>query len=400
MTIIEGDVPAAGEMTVRRTFLNPAYDIEREPLETRRTSQWYAKPYRRRISEYEALLLYAQPSPDWIPGSLGSGGFCNKFAGGRAPWENYTTEAKSSDWFVFRDPSGRGQPSYVAQKAEENADTSRVFQAYAENSMFLELDSEWAMDVVPVVYGAYAHVLYGLFGALIGGPARDSLSDVLRQAVVTGAMDELDNAEMIQAEKIFLSKNVEGLSADVAPAREFFLNDPTYRGTRALTERLWGQVYDHIEVLFATYMVYKPLFGRFARQQYFHRVAPWHGDHLTADVVWTTMTGAEIDTKWALELFGHALGQDPKFGEHNRRLMRLWARDWMQMSVQAMADFAPLFARTSTLRNRVNADDVENSARAVIGKWAERFVPVFGIDVDVDGLAKTVRAGYTNGAGM
>ncbi|AFM20509.1 Methane/Phenol/Toluene Hydroxylase (plasmid) [Mycolicibacterium chubuense NBB4] len=395
MTITEGDVPAAGEMATRRTFLNPAYDIEREPLETRRTSQWYAKPYRRRISEYESLLLYAQSAPDWIPGALGTGGFCNKFSGGRAAWENYTTEAKSSDWFVFRDPSGRGQPTYVAQKAEENEEAGRMFAAYAEQGMYRDLDREWTFDVVATGLGAFAHHEYGLFGALVGAPARDVFTDVLRQAVITGAIDHLDNAEMIQAEKVFLSKNVDGFSEDVAPAREFWLSDPVYRTARGIVERLWGEVYDHIEIIFATFMVHEPLFGRFARQQFFHRLAPMHGDQLTPAIMWPTITAAQIDAKWAFELFGHALGQDPKFGEHNRALMRLWARDWMLQSVAAMAEFAPMFSRTSTLRSQASSETVNEAASIVIGDWARRYAPIFGLEVNVDELVKSVTAAYT-----
>jgi hypothetical protein len=394
MTITEGDLPATGAMSTGRTFLNPAYDIEREPLETRRTSQWYAKPYRRRISEYESLLLYAQTSPDWIPGSLGNGGFCNKFAGGRAAWENYTTEAKSSDWFVFRDPSGRGQPTYVAQKAEENAEAERMFSAYAENGMYRDLDREWTFDVLALGLGAYAHHEYGLFGTLVGAPARDVFTDVLRQAVITGAIDHLDNAEMIQAEKVFLAKNVDGFSEDVAISREFWLSDPVYRGAREVVERLWGEVYDHIEILFAKFMVHGPLFGRFARQQFFHRMAPMHGDQLTPAIMWPTITAAEINAKWAFELFGHALAQDPKFGEHNRALMRLWARDWMPKSVAAMADFAPMFARTSTLRSHASIETVNEAATIVVGDWARRYAPVFGFEADVDDLVKSVTSAF------
>lgn len=379
-----------GEMSGRRAFLNPAYDIEREPLETRRTSQWYAKPYRRRISEYESLLLYAQSAPDWIPGALGTGGFCNKFSGGRAPWENYTTEAKSSDWFVFRDPSGRGQPTYVAQKAEENAEAERMFAAFADQRMYRDLDREWTFDIIAPALGAFAHHEYGLFGALVGAPARDVFTDVLRQAVITGAIDHLDNAEMIQAEKVFLSKNVDGFSADVAPARDFWLSDPAYRTARGVVEQLWGDVYDHIEILFAIFMVHEPLFSRFARQQFFHRLAPMHGDQLTPAIMWPTITAAEIDAKWAFELFRHALGQDPKFADHNRALMRLWAREWMPKSVAAMAEFAPMFFRTSTLRSHVSIEAVNEAATIVIEDWASRYASLFGFEADVDQLVKTV----------
>ncbi|QNJ96530.1 toluene hydroxylase (plasmid) [Mycolicibacterium fluoranthenivorans] len=391
-TTTDGSAAPTNEM--RRTFLNPAYDIEREPLETRRTSQWYAKPYRRRISEYESLLLYAQASPDWIPGGLGFGAFHNKFAGGRAAWENYTTEAKSSDWFVFRDPSGRGQPTYVAQKAEENEEAGRMFSAYADQGMYRDLDREWTFDVIAPAFGAYAHHEYGLFGALVGAPARDVFTDVLRQAVITGAIDHLDNAEMIQAEKVFLSKNVDGFSEDVAPAREFWLSDPAYHGARGIVERLWGDVYDHIEILFATFMVHGPLFGRFARQQFFHRMAPMHGDQLTPAIMWPTITAADINANWAFELFGHALGQDPKFGEHNRALMRLWARDWMPKSVAAMAEFAPMFSRTSTLRSHASTETVNEAATIVIGDWARRYAPIFGLEADVDDLVKSVTAAF------
>lgn len=389
-TEIDRDLPPLEE--VRRAFLNPAYDVEREPLETRRTSQWYAKPYRRRISEYEALLLYAQPNPDWIPGGLSTGGFCNKFSGGRAPWENYTTEAKSSDWFVFRDPSGRGQPTYVAQKAEENEETGRLFATIAEQGLYRNMDREWTMEVLPTIFGAYAHHEYGLFMAL-ASPARDSLTDVLRVAIITGALDHLDNAEMIQAEKVFLSHNVDGFSAEVAPAREAWLSHPAYRTARETVERLWGDVYDHIETVFAIFMVYEPLFGRFARQQFFHSVAPFHGDQLTPAIVWPSITASEVDAKWAFELFGHALGQDPKFGGYNKALMRLWTRDWVVQSVQAMTDFASLFASTSTLRSHVSSEHVLEGARTVIGDWARRYAPLFELDVDVEDLVQRVRAG-------
>ncbi|PND54254.1 toluene hydroxylase [Mycobacterium sp. ENV421] len=394
-TELDHDPPAMEG--VRRAFLNPAYDVEREPLETRRTSQWYAKPYRRRISEYESLLLYAQPNPDWIPGGLGVGGFCNKFSGGRAPWENYTTEAKSSDWFVFRDPSGRGQPSYVAQKAEENEESGRLFATYAAQGLYRDLDREWAMEVLPVIFGAYAHHEYGLFMAL-GSPARDSLTDVLRVAIITGAMDHLDSAEMIQAEKVYLSHNVDGFSAEVAPAREAWLSNPAYRTAREIIERMWGDVYDHIEAVFAAFMVHEPLFGRFVRQQFFHRLAPLHGDQLTPAIVWPSINASEIGAKWAFELFGHMLAGDPKFGDYNKSLMRLWARDWAMQSIQAMADFVPVFASTSTLRNHVSTEQVTDAARTVIGDWARRYAPVFELDVDVEDLVQRVRTGSSKAA--
>src|SRR3954470_14872987 len=104
--------------SIRRALLNPLYDQPRRVLEERRTALYFAHPYGSRISEYEQVLLHAQPNPDWIGGGIGLGGWTTAFPGGRGAWENYSTEAKSSDWFVFRDPGGRWQRPYVAEKAD------------------------------------------------------------------------------------------------------------------------------------------------------------------------------------------------------------------------------------------------------------------------------------------
>jgi len=382
--------PTGPSVEVRRAFLNPAYDPQREPLETRRTPQYYARPYRSRISEYEQLLLYAQPNPDWIPGGLGLGGWRNKSPGGRGSWENYFTEAKCSDWFTFRDPSARGQQAYVAQKAVEGDEMDRLFATHTSQGLWRDLDQEWALSVLPTTWGAFAHHEYGLFMAM-ASPTRDALTDVLRVAIVTGALDHLDNAQMIQAEKIYLAQVVEGFEADVAPARELWLSSPIYHTARGVVEQVWGDVYDHIEALFVTYLVHEPLFGRFVRQQFFHRLAPLHGDTLTPAIVWSAITASEIDARWALELFGHTLAGDPKFGDYNRRLMRLWAGEWVHRSVEAMAEFAPTFLSTTTLRRIVSPDAVDACVRMVVEDWARRYASVFDLEVDLDALVRRIR---------
>ncbi|MDD4866400.1 MAG: toluene hydroxylase [Mycobacterium sp.] len=376
-----------------RPFLNPAYDIDRTPLDTQRTNQYYATPFRKRISEYEMLMLYAQPGPDWIPGGLNTGGFCNNYSGGRQMWENYGTEAKTIDWFAFRDPNARNTPEFALQKAQENEAAINTMTAYADQGMYKDMDEEWALEILPTYFGALAHDQYGVFGSLLA-PARDVLSDVLRGAVILCAFDHLDNAETIQAEKVFLSKNIQGFEADVAPAKQCWMSDPVYGKDRAVVERLWGDTWDNIEVPFALLMIHEPLFGRFSRQQFFHRLAPLHGDQLTPAMLWSNIVAIEMDGKWAMELFGRCLGQDPKYGDYNRKLMRLWARDWLAESVAAMRDFAPMFGRTHVLHAAGGQGAAEDAAYAVISDWARRYAPLFGLEVDVDDLVKTVRSGY------
>jgi methane monooxygenase component A beta chain len=68
---------------------------------------YFVKPRGRRLSEYEILCCYTQPTPDWIPGGLDWGDWTQKFHGGRPSWGNETTEMHSTDWHKHRDPAKR-----------------------------------------------------------------------------------------------------------------------------------------------------------------------------------------------------------------------------------------------------------------------------------------------------
>ena len=180
--------------TYRRSLLNPDQDLEREPLETQRTAVYFASPYRRRISEYEQVLLHTQPNPDWIRGGIGVGGWTTRFPGGRGAWENYFTEARCTDWFAFRDPEGRWQRPYVAEKADQWRTTGRLFTTFNSHGLHRGADQSWFENVVAEHLGALVFHDYGIFMAL-GSPIRDSLVDTLRVAVVNWAVDFLDSAQ-------------------------------------------------------------------------------------------------------------------------------------------------------------------------------------------------------------
>lgn len=374
---------------IRRAFLNPDFDRELPLLDKQRTSQYYANPAGRRISEYEQVLLYAQPSPDWIPGGLGFAGWKNKSVGGRGAWENYFTEGRSSDWFAFRDPGARWQRPYTQQKAEEWEELQRLLSVFGRQKLYRDIDPEWLHDILPSYFGAYAHHEYGLQIAHASA-SRDALTDVMRVAIITGALDHLDNAEMIQAVKVALAQVVEGFSPEVGPSKEIWLGDPVYKGARAAVEKVWGQTYDFLEAMFAIYMVYEPLFGSFARQQFFSRAAAAHGDLLTSSVISSTLSNADIDAQWAFELFERVLAGDPKFGSYNKRLMQMWAEEWLPLAVTAMRDFAPMFSKTQRLRDGALAGGAAAAAERVVTDWADRYAKIFDFSVDRQALVAAI----------
>jgi hypothetical protein len=370
-----------------RLLLNPEYDEGPEVLETRRTAMWFAEPYRKRISEYEKVLLYAQPNPDWIPGGLGLGGWTGKFAGGRGSWENYFTEAKSSDWFAFRDPGGRWEMPYVKEKAEEWRDSQRFMTSFTEEELHEDADPEWVEEIITRYLSAYIHHEYGLFMAH-ASVSRDVFTDMLRVAVATGALDHLDTAQMIQAQKMYLAQVREGFSDAIAPGKETWLNDPVYRSARATVEALWGDCYDPIETLFGMYMVYEPLFGRFSRREFFYRQAAVHGDHYTPRTMWTAIRSGEPAARWTFDLFQRVLAGDPRFGAYNVKVMKMWSETWIPRALAAIADFTPMWESTARLRKQDDGG-ADASQRKVVARWLADYAPVFGYEgTEADLLAQ------------
>ena len=121
------------------------------------------------------MLLYAQPNPDWIRGGIGVGGWSTRFPGGRGAWENYFTEARCTDWFAFRDPEGRWQKPYVAEKADQWRTTGRLFSTFDSHTLHRRADRDWVETMIGEHLGAIVLHDYGLFMAL-ASPIRDSTS--------------------------------------------------------------------------------------------------------------------------------------------------------------------------------------------------------------------------------
>ncbi|WP_123029560.1 ferritin family protein [Mycolicibacterium stellerae] len=367
--------------TYRRTLLNPAHDVQREPLETERTPIHFASPYGRRISEYEQVLLYSQPNPDWIRGGIGVGGWSTRFPGGRGAWENYFTESRCTDWFAFRDPEGRWQKPYVAEKADEWRNAGRLFSTFNSRDLTRRADPVWIHTMIGDYLGALALHDYGLFMAL-NSAIRDCLVDTLRVAVVNWALDLLDSSQQIQAEKVYLGQAISESLAEVAPAKQLWLNSPDFAGARTFVEHLWRDGYDHIEVIFALGMIYEPLFGRFIRDEYFYRFAPTHGDQLTPQVIWPSLRSAEMAKIWIKELFGRILGSDPEFGSYNRQVMAWWARRWLPRTVEAVANISNVYGSTEVLKNAA-VDSPRRIFEMLAEDWVNEFASVWGSDITV-----------------
>lgn len=366
----------------RRALLNPRYDANHPVLETQRIPLSFANPYGPRISEYEQVLLYNQPNPDWIAGGLGAGGWSTSFPGGRGTWENYFTEARTSDWFVFRDPERRWQRPYVTEKADQWREFQRLVATSAERGLHRSLEPGWVRDILRGHLGALALHDYGIFMSL-AAPIRDCLVDTLRAAIVTSSLDYLDNAQMIQAEKLYLSQVTDSVTADFAAANVLWQEDAAWQGARRLVEEIWGEVFDHIEILFVLHVIHEPLFGRFVREGFFSQQAAAHGDLFTPRILWSAVRSAELASRWVVELFGRTLAADPAFGDYNKRLMRYWAEKWLPIEIAALHDIKRLWLIGGG-PSAFPLAAAERNLSSIVEDWLGKFASLFDLDIDIE----------------
>ena len=168
------------------------------------------------------------------------------------------------------------------------------------------------------------------------------------------------------------------------PAKRRWLDDPAYAGARTFVEHLWGDGYDHIEVIFALGLIYEPLFGRFIRREFYYRFASLHGDQLTPQILWPSFRSAEAADTWTKELFGRLLGSDAEFGEYNRQLMTWWTQRWLPRTVRAIAGISELFASTDAIRHA--EVDPRKVFETVAADWLSDFASIWGSDLSIDDL--------------
>lgn len=379
----------------RRLLLNPVFDTRQSALDTQKTPVSFAHPYGQRLSEYEQLTLYNQPNPDWIGGGLGLGGWTTHFPGGRGPWENYFTEARTVDWFAFRDPEGLWERPYVSQKADDWRTLQRNAQTAGKRAYYQQIDADWLWKVLDTHATALAFHDYALFMAH-GAPIRDVLSDALRNVTVNAAFDYLDSAQTLIAHRVYLDKSNDDFSADPAIGRETWDRDARWQGARHLVQELWGNAsYDHVEILFAIHAIHEPLFGRHLRDDFLIGNAARHGDHLSAQILSASIRGAERAQSWARELFFRTLAQDPEYGDYNRTLFAYWARKWLPLEAAALRDISPLWQSTATLDGADGRQRHQARLAHTVAQWHADWGGLMGDaarHIDVPGLAGSGRA--------
>jgi methane monooxygenase component A beta chain len=367
--------------------------IPDQPLDTQRKMNYFVKPRGRRLSEYEVLTVYAQPTPDWIPGGLDWGDWTQKFHGGRPSWGNETTELHSTDWHKHRDPNRRWHAPYVKDKAEDWRYTDRYLLAYSEEGQIRSMEPFWRDQILSRYLGAFIFNEYGLFNAH-SSPSRDTLGDTLRFSIAMIGFDKVDNAQSFQLERVFLSKLVPGFPESTDEPKQEWTKGKIFKGARETVQDIWQATYDWNEIVWATHSVYDALFGQFVRREFFQRVSAHFGDTLTPFFI----NQAQIHFANARNITGdiffeEGLANDAEFGDYNRRVLRAWTDKWLARTVQALQDFLGIYALLPVVAGATDKTSVEAALNRIFDDWKVDVADKISYKFDKAALINTVLQG-------
>ncbi|MDD2876558.1 MAG: hypothetical protein PHT60_07065 [Acidiphilium sp.] len=385
--------------TTRRGLLDPERAaailkvIPPNALDTQRRMGYFVEPRWKRLSEYEALTCYSQPTPDWIPGGLDWGDWTQKFHGGRPSWGNELTELRSSDWHKHRDPARRWHHPYVKNKSEEAGYTQRFLQGYSAEGQIRTMDPFWRDEMISKYWGAMIFNEYGMFNAH-SSVVRDCLGDTIRSSATFAAFDKNDNAQMIQMERVFISKVLSGFPESTDEPKLVWTTDPVYRGARVLIEELWQGIQDFNEILWSTHCVYDPLFGQFVRREFFLRLAPFFGDSLTPFFINQTQTYFQTTRDAMSDLYLTTLCDDMQFSSLNRRFLRLWTDKWLSQTVTALKDFMGLYDKVPVIAGVTDEASVKEALTRVFSDWVHDYVDKIDGKVDTKKIIDLIMTGY------
>ena len=157
---------------------------------------------------------------------------------------------------------------------------------------------------------------------------------------------------------------------------------------------IWQATYDWNEILWSCHMVYDPLFGQFVRREFFQRLSSYYGDTLTPFFINQMQLYFSQAKAITGDMFFECLGDDPEFGDYNRRMMRTWTDKWLPRTVQALQDFMGIFEKIPEIPGVTCRDSVELALNRVLDDWKTDFADKVSYKFDQAAIVKTVMQGF------
>lgn len=324
----------------------------------------YIRPQKRWLTEYEAVICNTQPDL----GQFEVGGWLAVRADGSGIHNPESTALSHPNWFEYRDPSAMWQRPYVKQLAQFERSIASAMSAAKANGALGDIAPDW-LDLLAHHYEAFGSFEWGMFRAH-AIVAREALADTLTMASIFSGHDRLRHQQDIALYSLNLHNQLASYEEGLGLAT--WLDDPVCQPARRLVERLMSLT-DWCEIILMTNFVIEPLYTTLVGSEFFRRLAPLHGDIVTAVIEMTTETARARNRRMAQELMNLVSAESDRVGrsvpnERNREIVQGWANTWYPDAMAAAEAFLPLFDSAS-----VSADFKRQALARVIADTREIF---------------------------
>lgn len=280
----------------------------------------YITPSGRRLSEYEAVTCYTQPSVHG--GGLQAAGDFMLRPDGRPLWDPASTRVRCDDWFAYRDPNQLWQRTYYEMQADAERSIDMATAAAIETGKVREMDEDWVERGLIGAYLPFSHLEYGLFRSL-NVAARESLSDTVNNVLAFAAADKLRHAQAICIVGLDLEKALERF--DAARGRRLWLEGEEWQPVRRLVEQVMA-LEDWMEIVVAVNLAIEPMLAEPLRHQVFSLSASRAGDTLSPAIAGTATSDWIRNARWTRALIEFSCRGAT--GAQNAAVLGGWTEAW------------------------------------------------------------------------
>ena len=294
----------------------------------------YFKPKGRKASHYEDMTLDVQPDPkryllqDWII----------NFADGTPTYSEKWTEAKSSDWHVFRAVDEEWERTHYQRQSTIEGMIAQAVENGRRSGAPTRFDKAW-VKVLEKHVGAYKHAEFGL-GTSLMHAQRYGYTQMINSAILTNSSYKLRFAQDLTLYLGDVGLDIDGFDGEIG--KKHWLEDRIWQPTRHLIEAIGGAD-DFLEKYFAVNVVFEPLVGELFRSGFVMQAAASQNDFITPTVVSSAEGDYQRNLANTVELL-HMLVSDGTHAAHNTALMNRWLKNYGDLAVTAARNLQPIWS--------------------------------------------------------
>ena len=204
------------------------------------------------------------------------------------------------------------------------------------------------------------HAEFGL-GVALTKAQRDGITQMINNAILTNSSYKL---RLAQAITLYLGDIGLDVDIDGDAGKQHWMEDEKWQGVRKAVEAILSAA-DHMEVYFATNVVYEALVGELIRSGLISRLGPINGDYVTPAVLAPALEDYQRNLANTVELL-LMLGNDEEHGAANKAQMTEWLQQYVPLCIDAARALAPLWPDSAQFDEAYN-----EASRNMLGILAE-----------------------------